>query len=166
MTTASRVNTRKVQGRRTLSFKAIDDAILDAERIAAADQAGKARTLGNWTVGQNLNHVATWANYAFDGAPMQAPWFVRAISRTFKNRFLTKGLPAGGNIPRVSGGTFGTEMVPTDQALDNFRKAFSRFRSETPTAPSPAFGSLTRDEYIALNLRHAELHLSFVQIDP
>ena len=29
--------------------------------------------------------------------------------------------------------------------------------------PHPAFGVLTRDEYRALALRHAELHLSFVE---
>ena len=165
MTTATRVNTRKVEGRRTLRFNTIDDAIADAETIAAADQAGKVRLLGNWTVGQILNHLACWATYAYDGAPMQAPWFVRLIAKAFKKRFLTKGMPAGGNIPRVPGGTYGTEIVPTDAALERFRNAFTRLKHEPPTAPSPAFGPLTHEEAIALNLRHAELHLSFVRID-
>ena len=164
MTTSTIVNTRKVEDRRTLRFETIDDAIADAEKVAAADQAGKAHTLGNWTLGQIFNHLATWADYAYTGAPMQAPWFVRIIAKTFKKRFLTKSMPAGGRIPRVPGGTYGTEDVPTSEALDHFRKAFSRLKAEAPTAPSPAFGPLTHDEAIALNLRHAELHLSFIQI--
>ncbi len=162
MTAAPHVNTRHVEGRRAVSFATIDDAVADAERVAAADQTGNAKTVGNWTVGQILNHLATWATYAYDGAPFRAPWFIRIIARTFKKRFLTKAMPAGGRIPRVPGGTYGTEIVPTDVALDRFRKAFTRLKHEPPTAPSPAFGPLTHEEAIALNLRHAELHLSFV----
>ena len=40
-------------------------------------------------------------------------------------------------------------------------KFFGRLESQVPTRPNPLFVSLTHEEYIKLNLRHAELHLSF-----
>jgi len=164
-TAVAKKKTRDVKGRRVLSLKTIDDAIAEAERVAAADREGRARTLGNWTIGQIFGHLATWANYAFDGTPMAAPWFVRLIARAMKNRFLNKGIPAGGKIPRVPGGTFGTDVLSTDEGLERFCKAFGRLKTETPTQPSAAFGHLTPEEHVKLNLRHAELHLSFVQIE-
>jgi hypothetical protein len=52
--------------------------------------------------------------------------------------------------------------MPLDAALPRFRRAMERLKTESPTAPSPLFGLLTREEAVALNLRHAELHLGFL----
>ena len=37
-----------------------------------------------------------------------------------------------------------------------------RLQAEAPTAPNVIFGQLTHEEWIAINLRHAELHLGFL----
>jgi hypothetical protein len=43
------------------------------------------------------------------------------------------------------------------------RKAIERFKTETPTAPHPFLGRMkNKEEYILLQLRHSELHMSFV----
>jgi hypothetical protein len=51
--------------------------------------------------------------------------------------------------------------MATDQALGEMRAAFERLAKQTPTTPNPIFGAMTHDEWVKLNLRHAELHLSF-----
>ena len=37
-----------------------------------------------------------------------------------------------------------------------------RLDARPPDAPNPIFGRLTHDEWKAINLRHAELHMGFL----
>jgi hypothetical protein len=37
-----------------------------------------------------------------------------------------------------------------------------QLKTQAPTAPSPILGTLTHEEWIAMHLRHAELHLGFL----
>ncbi|MFN0132169.1 MAG: DUF1569 domain-containing protein [Phycisphaerales bacterium] len=150
--------------RRPLRFETIAQALAEAERIAAAERAGSLNRLGNWSVGQTFGHLATWATLAFDGTPLKPPWFIRLILKLQKNKYLNKGLPAGVKIPKVPGGTLGTEPLSTDDGLARLKAAFSRIDREAPTKPNVIFGPLCHDEWKRLQLRHAELHLSF--LDP
>src|SRR4051812_8985789 len=149
--------------RRKLWFYTIDDALADAERLVAAEAAGRLEHVGNWTLGQALNHLATWADFAFDGYPasVHAPLPVRLILRVMWNRILSKGMMAGVRVGKVPGGTLGAEVVATADAMTRFRSAFERLRGSAPTVVNPVFGRLTHGQWIQLNLRHAELHLSF-----
>jgi hypothetical protein len=149
--------------RRELRFNCIDDAIADAERLAALEREGKLACCGKWTLGQTLGHLATWANFALDGYPpeLHPPLPVRLIARLMRNRVLNKGMMPGMRIGRVVGGTVGLDVLPTEEGLQRFRTAFRRLQQTAPTIANPAFGDLTHDQWIALNLRHAELHLSF-----
>jgi hypothetical protein len=162
LATPARIDTGKVAGRRTLRFETIDQALAEADRLAEAERAGRLRRLGNWTLGQTLGHLAAWVEYGYTGNPLKVPFFIKWILRLQKRRFLYGTMQAGVKIPRVEGGTLATDLVPPDEGLGRFRRALERLKAEAPTAPSPAFGMLTHDEAIALNLRHAELHLSFL----
>ena len=71
----------------------------------------------------------------------------------------------GVRVPGVEGGTLATEPVPVDEALGRLRRVMNRLKTEAPTIPDTRFGWLTRDEAIAINLRHAELHLGFLVPD-
>jgi Protein of unknown function (DUF1569) len=155
------VDTSKVPQRRVLRFESLDQAIAEADKLAAADRAGKLTAVGNWTYGQALNHVATWAEYSYTGAPLSAPFFIRWILRMQKKKFLTKPMKPGVKIPKVQNGTLATEPMPTDAAMEKFHNVFRRLRTEAPTVPNTIFGPLTHDEWKNLNLRHAELHLGF-----
>jgi hypothetical protein len=127
-----------------------------------AESEGTLMRSGNWTLGQTFNHLATWVDYAFDGVPLRIPFFIRWIVRPMKNQLLTKPMRAGSKIPRVAGGTLATTVVPTAEGWTHFQKAIARLSNETPARPSPLFGPMTHDEWIAQHLRHAELHLSFL----
>jgi hypothetical protein len=163
MTTTQKppINTSKAH-RRKIHFDTIDQAIAEAERIANLELNGTIQYSGNWTAGQILNHCGGWAEYVYKPNPLKAPWPIRFVMKFLKNRFLNHGLPSGRNIPKVEGGTLIVEPVDVRQALGRFKEAYSRLKREPPTHPSPVFGTMTQEEAIKLNLRHAELHLSFV----
>jgi hypothetical protein len=81
--------------------------------------------------------------------------------RLGKKRFLYGTMPAGVRIPRVEGGTLATDPTSTDDGLAHFRRSLTRIRDEAPTTRHSLFGALRHDEWIACQLRHAELHFSF-----
>src|SRR5438045_5036782 len=111
--------------RRRLRFETIDEAMSEAERLAAADTAGRLQRAGNWTLGQALGHIATWANFAFDGYPqcVHAPLPVRLILRMMRGTILKKGMMAGVKVGKVPGGTLGLNVLETDEGLRRFRAA-------------------------------------------
>jgi hypothetical protein len=160
------VNTKKVKDRRKLRFENCNEAVQEAALLAEAERRGALRATGNWTLGQSLGHLAFWASCAFDGYPdmPHPPWFVRALIPLMRNSLLNKGMPAGVFLGKVPGGTFGIDMIPTDEGLAKMRFAFERLSQQAPTVPSLVFGPMTHEDSIKLNLRHAELHLSFFHV--
>ena len=149
--------------RRRLRFATIDDALAEADRLVAAEREGRLTCAGNWALGPALGHLATWAGFALDSYPpeVRAPLPVRLILRMFRNRTLNKGMPAGVRIGKAPGGTVGLEVLPPEEGLRRFRAALERLRRTPPTIDNPVFGPLTHEQWIQLNLRHAELHLGF-----
>ena len=149
--------------RRLLRFNSIDDISAEMDRIVAADRAGRLRRAGNWTAGQVFGHLSAWIDYGYEGYPMQTPWLVKVIAKVLKNQILYKPMRPGMRVGRVVGGTYGTEMMSTDDGARRYRASLERLkRGEVLKFPSPAFGPLTNDEVVALNLRHAELHIGFL----
>ena len=162
---AIRVDTKRAGGRRTLRFETLNDALADAEALAAAERAGRLRSAGNWSLGQVFGHLAAWVGYAYDGLPVEPPRLVRWLMRPMKKRFLFRAMPAGVKIPSAAGGTFGTDVLSTDEGLERLRSAYARLKAEPPARAHPLFGRLTHEEWINGHLRHAELHLSFVRAE-
>ncbi len=157
------MDTAKVQDRRSLRFNSIDELLAEIDRIVAADKGGRLRCSGNWTAGQIFGHLAGWIEYAYEGYPMKVPWFIRMLIRRKRDTYLREGMPAGVRIPRAEGGTYSTQAYPTEEGASRLRKALRRLKNREPARyDSPAFGRMSDDERIALNLRHAELHLSFL----
>jgi Protein of unknown function (DUF1569) len=156
------VETGKVAGRRVLRFESIDQVMAEVDRLADADRGGRLEQLGNWTLGQTLGHLACWAEYGYTGTPLKVPFFLKWILRGRKQKFLYEPMRAGARIPGVTGGTLATEPTSLEDGLGRLRRAMERLKSEAPTSSHPIFGPLTHDEWIAINLRHAELHLGFL----
>ena len=157
------IETEKVQERRRLRFRSVAELRAEIERILAAEQAGTLRRSGNWTTGQVFGHLAAWINYGYEGYPMRVPWFIRPFIRRKLAGYLRDGMPAGVRIPNVAGGTYGTELSSTEDGATRLRAALDRLEREPARHDSPAFGKLPEPQRIELYLRHAELHLGFLQ---
>jgi len=159
------MNTEPPPDRRQLRFATVDELLNEIDRVMAADQAGTVRTLGTWTPGQILGHLAAWIQYGYEGYPMKPPpWFVRLFLRLQVKKYLRRGMPSGVRIPKVEEGTYGIEALPAQEGAERLRRALERLqRGEPAKYDSPAFGPMSYEDRIQLNLRHAELHLSFLQ---
>jgi hypothetical protein len=147
--------------RRQLRFESLDDILRDAERLAARPH----RTAGNWSYGQILRHLAKGADACFDGfGPTFVPWWARwFVAPVVKKRFLRETMRAGIKVPEKVTTLLPEADVSVAAGLQHLRQALARFQSETPDKPHPFLGRLrNKDEYVALMLRHSELHLSFV----
>lgn len=149
---------------RELHFANVADCLRELERIEAAHDAGALVTTGNWTAGENLSHLAAWIEYGYDGYPIKSPpFFVRWMLKRGLKRMLAKGkMSPGVKIPGIAGGTVGQEQMETKAALERFRAALARMQSEPTIHHSPAFGKLSDEDRIKLNLVHAQLHLGFL----
>lgn len=151
------INTAKIAGRRQLQFTSLDDILADIDRL----NQGKVRTLGNWTPGQNLKHLATVMNGSLDGIDVQASFFMRFIARMFKKRMLKMKMPAGFQLPKSA-----HVLIPADTTWEDgvhgVQAAIARLKAEPQRHAHPVLGNLTREQWDQLHCRHCELHLSFL----
>jgi hypothetical protein len=153
--------------RRELRLSSLAELEGELARIEAAHREGRLQATGNWTPGQILNHLSAWIEFGYEGYPPALhppPRLVRLMLRLGRGRFMRRPLPTGFRIPGAEGGTFATEVVPFEQGMSRLQRALERLKAgEGPRYPSPAFGRLTHSATVLLTLRHAELHLSFLQ---
>lgn len=156
------IDTKKVQNRRRLLFQTIEETLAEVERL----NQGKVRTLGNWSAGQILRHLALGMLISLDGAPKIFPWPLRLLGRVLKKpmlkNILTKGMQPGIRLRGRAAAAFFPPETSWEEGLKHFRQAIRRLQTETNRAPSPFFGPMTREEWDQLHCRHAELHLSFL----
>jgi len=151
--------------RRHLRLESLGDLRLELGRIEQADQEGRLETTGQWTAGQILAHLAAWIEYGYEGYPMRKPslllrWFLRWKLPSY----LQHGMAAGVRIPGVPGGTYGIDRMEVSKAAERLHRAIGRLEAKEPCPhDSPAFGPMSFDDRVRLNLRHAELHLGFLR---
>lgn len=148
--------------RREVQYESLAEVLADAERLAG----GKFRTAGRWSFGQILEHLARTMNCEIDGFGFKAPWVARTFIAPFvKNSFFTRPLPAGFQLPKTASKLLPPEVVSVETGLEHFRQAMRRLESESQRAKHPFFGQLASQEWNSLDLRHSELHMSFVHAD-
>ena len=162
---SDQVDTKTTPDHRHLRFESIDDVLAEIDRILQADREGQLETVGNWTAGQIMAHLAAWIEYGYEGFPLgPPPWIIRWILRWQLKKYLRDGLPRGVKIPRTEEGTFGMDRMETGEAADRLKQALGRLQSGQPAKfHSPAFGEMSHEDRIRLNLRHAELHLGYLR---
>ncbi len=158
MNTAEMVNTKTVTGRRELHYDNYDEQLADAERLAGME----VRTLGNWSYGQILLHLARSIDVMIDGAPFSFPAPVQwVMSLLMKKKFLTKGLTPGFKLPKNAGRLI-PEEASVEEGMAEYRTAINRAKTESKRAPHGGFGKMSKDECDQFQFRHAEMHMSFV----
>ena len=152
------VDTGKVAGRRPVRYNSYDELLADAERLAA----GENQTLGNWSLGQIYNHLAKAIHMTIDGPPFLLPWPLRIFFKLFmKQRMLQKMLPPGFKLPKRAESML-PEPTTTADGLELLRAAIKRVKCTPQRGLHPAFGKMGPGEWDQFQLRHCEMHMSFV----
>ena len=149
------------KSRRQVEYSTLEELRLDAESIAT----GPYTTVGKWTYGQILDHLAQAIHASIDGFPFGAPWYMRLVAPLVKNSVLTKRMKPGFRLPKAADSYLPSPDVAVEDALSRLVNGIDRLDTENPTAAHPVFGKLAREEWISLHLRHSELHMSFVVPD-
>ena len=144
--------------RRTLRFETLDEMLDDARDVVRRPHV----TVGNWTDGQILDHLARTMNCGFDGFGFQAPLWIRLMIKPFRNGLLVKPMKSGYRLPNDAVNLQPEADVSSEDALSRFERSVERLKAEDPQQLHPFIGRLTPEEYRRLNLRHGELHLSFI----
>ncbi len=158
-----RVDTKHVDGRRDLHFTSVDEALADVDRIVEADRAGTLRRLGNWTVGQNFEHVGMLIKGSYDGLDFKAPLGLRVIVKLFRKKFLRDPFPSGIKLRGSFEAVIPRSDFSTEEGAAYIREQLLRIKSgEKMTQPSPLLGKVTHDEWVGIHLKHADLHFSFL----
>lgn len=154
------VNTKKVTGRRDVHYKTLDDFLNDAQRVTTSE----VHAIGNWSPGQIFEHMARSMNGSIDGFDFMMPAPARFLmSLLMKNKFLTKGIPAGF---KTSANFIASEATSNEDGLASLQNAVTRQKEESSRVLHPGFGKVTREEWEAFHLRHAEMHMSFIVDGP
>jgi ribosomal protein S6E (S10) len=151
----AQVNTKKVDGRRSVHYASLNDLLKDAERLAN----GEARTIGNWSQGQIYAHLASSLDLSIDGGADLMPAPMRfMLNLLFKKKFLHKAIPAGFKSPAK----FVPEETSVADGLALLQRAIARQSEVQERVPHPGFGKISREEWDLFHLRHAEMHMSFI----
>jgi hypothetical protein len=155
------VITKSVTNRREVSYQNYDQLLADVETLAGKN----VDMLGNWSFPQIIEHLAIALETSIDGLPFRAPWLFRTIGKLFlKKKFLHQSLPPGFQIPDDAKSTvYPDDAKSLDDALEHLRTSIARCKQEDHRADHPLFDKISREDWDLFNLRHAEMHMSFVK---
>jgi hypothetical protein len=144
--------------RRQLSFADLADVMPEVDRLLAGYE-----TVGQWSLGQICNHLATTFHLVTDGIAdslvlnaTEDPRFALMRKRLFRSGSFPARVPTpvAGLVPRV-----GLNDRAEAEAL---RDALARFHTARgPFPPHPFLGSMTKEEWIRFHCLHTAHHLGF-----
>ena len=143
--------------RRALTFANFDEGMPEVERLLAGHS-----TVGRWTLGQILYHLATAIRLMTEGSSASPG---RTMPEAIRRRFFRAGrFPEGVEAPLA-------ELLPPPDRdaraeAEALRTAIGQFASATgPFANHPLLGPLTKDEWARFHCIHCAHHLSFALPD-
>ncbi len=151
-------NTKQIIGRRTLRFNTLDEMLAEADALAA----GPTQVLGNWSPGQIFEHLARGYTLPLDGVVLPVPFYVRWGARLMLGHFLRNGLPAGLKLTGKSAEALVPDATATEAGLADLRNAIARWKAKTTIPRHSVFGAVSDEQWTQIQLRHAELHMSFL----
>ncbi len=139
--------------RRTLSFNSLEEVIPEVERLLAGHA-----TVGEWSLGQILHHLATAIRVSRRGRPNPE---ARPVSEPFREQFFrSRRFPEGMQAPHP-------RLIPPTDAdarvqLEELRTAITQWTlAPGPFPDHPLLGPLSKDEWSDFHCIHCAHHLSF-----
>lgn len=148
---------------RKLRFETAADLGRELDRLEAAHNESGVVSTGDWSPGENLQHVARFYKAALDGFGFMAPAPVRLVFRIiFKAVALKHTFRGGLKIPAKARPVLEPDPgVSFEEGLADLRAQLGRIDAgEKMEWPSPILGPLSHEEWSELQLRHAELHIA------
>jgi hypothetical protein len=102
---------------------------------------------------------------SFDGFPALAPSWLRWLGPLLKNRILSHPFEPGLKLRSDAESVAWHDAIAYDDGLAQLRAQIVRCRQPgaQPAAVHPFFGPLSPAQWATYYLRHAELHMSFLQ---
>lgn len=142
-------------GRRELQFGSIDEIMPEVERLLRGYT-----TVGNWSLAQSCNHLATSMRRSVD-----LPATANQDASLWAPEERKREILAAGKLPE---GIQTLEILTPPPGLDDreeaerLREAIAYFRaSGGPVAPHRVLGPLTKEEWDRAQCIHCAHHLSF-----
>lgn len=151
---------------RKLRFETAVDLGRELDALEEAHNSGGVVSTGNWSPGENLQHVARFYKAALDGFGFMFPAPARFLFRLLLKPIALKRTFSGGlKIPAKARPLLQPdEGVSFEQGLADLRAQLDRINAgERMEQPSPVLGPLSHEEWTELQLRHAELHLAKIR---
>ena len=165
MPTEALVDTKRVTERRDLHFDTLADILRDVKELAAVtSETGESICgEGNWTPAQIVVHVTFFIDGAIDGFTFQVPLMIRIMGKFLRSSILNKPLKPGIKLPDYMSVVLPDPETTWDDAVAALRDVVGRIDAgERMTQPSPLLGTMTHEDWVKLNCRHAEMHFSFM----
>lgn len=155
-------NTKHIDGRRELNYADFNDLLADIERVVAEPH----QAIGNWSVGEIIDHVAKPIPWAMEGYPdgFHTPLLFKIVGPLMKNSMIAhKPPPAGIKPPKKMMAWFEPEPgVGVETAMQRLRDAIARWPDATPIPKNPLGIKLNKAEWERFLTNHASLHFSFI----
>jgi hypothetical protein len=157
--------------RRQIVLHAPADLLAEVDRIEACAARGSVWALGNWSAAQAFQRLAKFIEYSFDGFPFRYPWPLRAMSWVVGKlswRILLKlTFRPGFSNPRVAAAIEPDAGVTLENEAAALRSQVGRIiRGERMGQRSPTGELPSHGQWVECHLRHAELHLGFLLLEP
>jgi hypothetical protein len=157
------MSTTTAAPRRRVRYQNLDELLADVEQAVRVN----APTTGNWSLGRIVEHLAIAIDKTIDGFGFQAPWPLPLVGGLlYKKKLLRDGLRPGFKLSPKATQVLIPDETDVQQALAHLRRSVERLRTHNKSTKHPFLGRLTADESLRLQLRHAELHMSFVAVPP
>jgi hypothetical protein len=168
---ADRRSISDVTARRKVELRTLADLTEEVERVYATAAAGRVRPLGNWSAAQVFQHLALFIAGSLDGFSFQYPWPWRwaawLVGRYSWPLLLRLAFRPGFRNPPAAAAVEPDPSVSLEDAAAQLRRQLQRLEGgERMTRRSPTGEMLTHEQWLDCHLRHAELHLSFLDMDP
>lgn len=158
------VNT-KTAPHRTVTLHSLDDLKTEVSNIEHALAKRDLVVHGNWTAGQICRHIGKFIGFSIDGFDGSAPWFARIVIQLFfkKKALGNAPMPRGIQLPKSAASMLPEPTISDAEGIASLRAQIARLDAgERMTQPSPIFGQLTHDQWLHVHLKHAAMHLGFV----
>jgi Protein of unknown function (DUF1569) len=157
--------------RKPIHLRSLQELLAETTRIEAYAAAGQVRPLGKWTTAQVFQHLSIFVKGSLDGFSFQYPWHIRALSQfvgCISWRWLMKvAFRPGFTNPVVAQTVEPQSSVTLADAAEFLRCQLGRvLGGEVMTQRSPTGEKLSHEQWVECHLRHAELHLRFLEIEP